>query len=243
MYRYLPPLAPRRLLGWLCRRVVLRRIHAVTACIPGDAVLAKRHFSHDAVEFEAFYPLPMPLEAGTSNQFEARENVILGNSGDPSNNHFMLLELAARHVRSGKIICPLAYGGERLYVDAVISEGRRLFSDRFMPLLELKSPKAYAAVVDTCRAALFAHDRQQGLGNIIYLLGHGVPTYMKEDVTSFALLKDLGLPVHGLSSLNESSTGPLSVNLGEYRRIVNQRFGNGAAQQRWNTLLHTMVKG
>jgi pyruvate/2-oxoglutarate/acetoin dehydrogenase E1 component len=50
--------------------------------------------------------------------------------------------------------------------------------------------------------AIFAHNRQQSMGNIITLLGLGKKVYIKNDITSWEHFKNINVQVFDIASIN-----------------------------------------
>jgi hypothetical protein len=84
----------------------------------------------------------------------------------------------------------------------VVQEGKRLFGDRFVPLLDFMSIDKYRKILAQVDIAVFAHRRQQAMGNTISLLGYGKTVYMRDDVTPWQTFKDKGITVHALDTLS-----------------------------------------
>ena len=129
-----------------------------------------------------------------------RQNIIIGNSGDPTNNHYdALLQLKRLNVaESTNIIIPLNYGRYPNYIKWVSKQARALFPqnayilDKFLPLGE------YLQLVSNCKAAIFFHERQQASDNILMQLMYGAKVYMSETSLAFQYLKKIGFKVFSL---------------------------------------------
>jgi len=64
-------------------------------------------------------------------------DILVGNSATATNNHCEVFELLARTpaARDRRVIVPLSYG-DPWYRDAILAQGRALFGDRFVPLVD-----------------------------------------------------------------------------------------------------------
>jgi hypothetical protein len=105
-------------------------------------------------------------------------NILIGNSGDFSNNHldaFKLLQLL--NTQKSKIIVPLSYGGNKKYISSILNKGEELFSENFQPLNTLMPLNNYRELLFSCSFAIMNHLRQQAVGNIIMLLWMGVKIF------------------------------------------------------------------
>lgn len=125
----------------------------------------------------------------------------IGNSGDSTNNHIDILEkLSAKKNENIQIICPLSYGKNKKYIEKVVNYGNLLFSKKFIPLLDHLPLDEYISVLSKVDIALFNHDRQQGLGNIITLLGLGKKVYLRDNITTWNSLTKLNLQVFSINN-------------------------------------------
>jgi len=110
----------------------------------------------------------------------AGDDILLGNSATPTNNHAEALRLlAGLDLGARKVIVPLSYGDPD-YRDAVLELGQRLLGARFEPLLEFMPMAEYNARIARCGVVIMNHRRQQGLGNIAAAMHCGARIYLDE---------------------------------------------------------------
>lgn len=153
---------------------------------------------------------------------ESTITILVGNSADPSNNHEEILErLAVFKNKNIMVIAPLSYG-KKDNVDKVVRVGRKLLGERFTPLTDFLPFNEYLKVLTEVDVAVFNHNRQQAMGNIISLLGLGKKVYLRSDVAQWQLFQDLNIEVHDVSQL-ESTLFNLDnlPNLGNKEKIKN----------------------
>jgi len=186
------------------RRFIIRRIGNLVTYISGDVDLARKWYGAKGRHIECLvYPsnvfnVPIELNQTTSEI----KTVLIGNSADPSNNHLEIFAaLSALEDKKFQLICPLSYG-DKVHAAIVVKEGIRLFGDRFVPLLDFMPYQDYLVMLGKIDIAIFAHRRQQGMGNTVSLLGLGKKVYMREDISSFSLLKSLGFHLGKISDLD-----------------------------------------
>lgn len=69
------------------------------------------------------YPSNLYHEYSINNVSKTKENIIIqvGNSADCTNDHIEVFNKLKRY-KNIKIICPLSYGGDDVYIDNVIKE-------------------------------------------------------------------------------------------------------------------------
>jgi dTDP-N-acetylfucosamine:lipid II N-acetylfucosaminyltransferase len=117
-----------------------------------------------------------------------RGNILVGNSGDPTNNHIDVFEkLKKINLGSRKVIVPINYGGSKEYVDKVIEKGVKYFGPNFEPILNFMSFHEYEKLVSNCSVFIFNHIRQQALGNILLAVTQGGLVFLnkRSPVTKF----------------------------------------------------------
>ncbi len=179
------------------RKFSIRRFRYVA--VEGDKVdylLAKSYYN---ITKDSFIKLLYPLDWSAKQFFSVRENpkpfkVLLGNSADPSNNHMELLTLLSKHESEDIVLyLPLSYGGNLEYVNSVITLGKQLFGEKFVPLVKMMDKKSYIEFLSDIDCVIFGHDRQQGLGNIRLLIMMGKKIFIKSNNSSNDYLKELGI--------------------------------------------------
>jgi hypothetical protein len=60
----------------------------------------------------------------------------------------------------------------------------------------------YLDFLGTIDIAIFAHRRQQAMGNIISLLGMGKKVYVRKDITPWTLFSEIGVKVFDFSNID-----------------------------------------
>ena len=122
--------------------------------------------------------------------------VLLGNSASTTNDHIEMLQwLSLNDKQIAKVIVPLSYGGSRRYVRRVVKEGRRLFTDRFVPVTGFMEASAYYALISQVDVAVFNHKRQEAFNNICTLILGGVTVYLNAEISTAGFMKRLGVVV------------------------------------------------
>nr|MDA3878207.1 TDP-N-acetylfucosamine:lipid II N-acetylfucosaminyltransferase [Halothiobacillus sp.] len=81
------------------------------------------------------------------------------------------------------------------YAKVIATRGKEMFGNKFTPLLEFMPFENYLELLGQIDIAVFAHKRQQAMGNTITLLGLGKKVYMHSDVTPWAMFNELGVKV------------------------------------------------
>ena len=176
------------------RRPIIRRFGHLVTYVAGDVELARKWYGargqyHECLVYPSntYRPIELPAEHHDGPQ------ILVGNSADPSNEHLEVLQiLQAQSGTPIKVFVPLSYGNAG-YAQTVVEQGRRLLGDRFVPLRDFMPYDDYLRMLAGIDIAIFNHRRQQGMGNIIALLGMGKTVCIRSDTTSWQTLTGMGL--------------------------------------------------
>lgn len=187
--------------GRLKKQAIKRMGHFITY-IKGDYELAKKWYGANGKYHECFmYPSNLYKEYDIKPKEHTTINIQLGNSADPSNNHIEILEkLKVYKDKNIQIFTPLSYGIQE-YAKEVIAKGKELFGDKFVALTDFLPFEKYLEFLGSIDIAIFAHKRQQAMGNIITLLGLGKKVYMRSDITPWQLFNDIGVKVFDVDDI------------------------------------------
>ena len=171
----------------LTRERLIKDFGHIVALIPGDYDLAKKWYKTRAQYHYAFYPNPVDykyLDKIKNNKKETDRIVFqVGNSADPRNKHIEILNKLSRFKEKNiEIITPLSYGDQE-WAKKVYEVGKKLYGAKYKPLLEFLPPEEYGKILNSVDIAIFNHDRQQALGNILALLYLGKKVFIKSDIT------------------------------------------------------------
>jgi dTDP-N-acetylfucosamine:lipid II N-acetylfucosaminyltransferase len=217
------------------RAFVFKRMGHFVTHVKGDYELAKSWYGANGKYHECLM-YPSNLYKGYVIPPKAGEvvNILVGNSATHTNNHLEIFEkLAAFKNRNIMIYCPLSYGTPANNADCIAKLGKEMFGDKFIPLLEFMPFEKYLELLGQIDIAVFAHKRQQAMGNTITLLGLGKKVYMRTDVSSWTLFSQLGLSISDvaqldISTLNEDRARENKEIIAEYfseRKLIEQLTG------------------
>ncbi len=211
-----------RVSEFLKQRVV-RRLGHITTHVRGDYELAQAWYGATGSWHECFlYPSNLHKESLRGEQEERGVvNVLLGNSATPSNRHMQAIAILARHAGKGFVVyCPLSYG-DRNYAQRVIAAGRSALGSSFLPMLDFLPPDDYAQLQSRIHVAVFNHDRQQAVGNIVTFLGWGKKVYLRSEVTTAGFLTALGVTFF---DVEEFDPAPLDQEAAARNRTIISRY-------------------
>lgn len=176
----------------ISRRFVIKHLGHLVTHVPGDIELARKWYGAGGKAHHCLmYTSNLFSDPDVSERVTDFVEIQVGNSADPSNNHLEVFEkLASLPVDNFRVLVPLSYGDQQ-HAHRVISEGRTLFGDRFVPLIDFLPLAQYQEFLATIDIAIFNHNRQQGLGNLISLFGMGKKVYLRRGISTANLLDSL----------------------------------------------------
>lgn len=185
------------------RTQVYKKVANYVVYTLGEYNLAQNWFGAKGKCFQCFvYPSNLYHHYEVKLQKSNKINILLGNSADPSNNHIYLFENLKRFKHEEiRIYVPLSYGSKE-YAEEIILRGNELFGNKFIPMTQFMSFDNYLEFLSKIDIAIFGHSRQQAMGNIRTLLGLGKKVYMNKNLTTFKALKEMGIKVFHLESIN-----------------------------------------
>lgn len=165
--------------------------------------------------------------------------ILLGNSGDPTNNHITILEKLARIGKPFKVIVPLSYGSNKNYIEKVVETGKELLADKFIPILDFMSPEKYIELLSSVDVAIMNHYRQQAVGNIRILINLRKTVYLRPENPLFLFYKKKGLFLKNIEEMNEDDLfnkiddEKISGNL----KIIDELYSNKNVLANWKNYL------
>ena len=189
----------------LNKKKVIKKIKHFVTYIKGDYELVQRWYGAKGKYHECFmYPSNLYKEYPLHPKRSSTLNIQVGNSADPTNNHFEVFkELEPYKNENIKIFVPLSYGDFN-YANRVVETGRNIFGSKFVPLRDFLPFEKYLEFLSEIDIAIFAHNRQQAMGNIITLLGLGKKVYMKSNITPWQMFEELGVKVFDVENIELS---------------------------------------
>lgn len=128
-------------------------------------------------------------------------NILIGNSGNQCNNHVDIIQyLQNVEIKRRKIYMPLSYAGVPEYISKVKSFYEKSFGGSFAPLDTFIPYNEYLNLISSCSVAIFAHERQQAIGNINMALQNGCKVFLSETNKVYGFYKSLGIVLFSLQS-------------------------------------------
>ena len=205
----------------------------------GDYALAQRWFSAKGESYVTpIYPSSIYKDIKLDNFFISKDELYIqiGNSGDPENNHYDILNKLSKFKDDRiKIYCILSYGGSETYKRNLINYGKEVFGNKFIPILDFMKFDEYMKFISNIDIAIFAHKRQQGLGNISSFLSMEKTVYLREDVTTYEDFINLEIKIKSFEKINELEKLEIFNKeiLRENKEIMKREFSEERLKEQW----------
>ncbi len=185
------------------KKQVIKRMGYLISYIKGDYDLVQKWYGARGKYHECIlYPSNLYKEYDVFQKESLTLNIQVGNSADPTNNHLEIFEkLIDYKDRDIKIFVPLSYGN-KLYAKNIIKVGEELFGKKFVPLTDMMPFDQYLSFLGKINIAIFNHNRQQAMGNIITILGLGKEVYIRSDITPWKMFKNMGVKIYDVADLD-----------------------------------------
>jgi dTDP-N-acetylfucosamine:lipid II N-acetylfucosaminyltransferase len=227
------------------RRRMIRRIPLIASFIPGDFEIVRKVYDSKATYLQSAYPIPVDFMTRefkhdtTADKKEIR--ILVGNSGNESNNHIEILKILDFLKNADvRIVCPLSYSGNNEYISLVVTEGRKIFGEKFEPLMTILKTDHYLDLLAGIDIAVMNHERQQGLGNILPLMYFGKKVYLRSETTTYKFLKELGCTVYDIESDKDPENSFLTIDRHELiknRKIITDLLSVERYKSLWTKIL------
>ena len=187
---------------WFKKQVIKKIRHFVTY-LKGEFKLVEKWYDVKGTYHESFmYPSNLYKEYDIKPKVDGSIiNIQVGNSADSTNNHIEVFEKLKKYKDENiKIYVPLSYGNKD-HSENVIIKGKEIFGDKFIAITEFMSSEKYLEFLGYIDVAIFAHKRQQAMGNIITLIGLGKKIYIRSEITTWKFFKDINVSVFDFDNL------------------------------------------
>lgn len=194
------------------RKRVIKRLDSIATYIKGDYQLAQQWYHTNAKYFPCLLypsniiekdPTPYPVKGLVESE---KRVLVVGNSADPQNNHFELLEvLKSWKCSVGKLYLPLSYGDSD-YAMQVIEKYTEEFGEQVIsPILDYLPLHDYLSIISEADIAIYGHRRQQAMGNTLQLLSKGKTVYLRGDVSQWSYFNSVGIIVKDVNKVDRSN--------------------------------------
>lgn len=229
---------------------ILRKIKYYSTIIPNEKQIVEKFFKINARYVRYNYGSIgnfIQNRIININYNITKANILLGNSGAPTNNHIEIIKVLSKKNLSGKkVITPLNYGNKE-YIKYINTFGTKKLGNNFVPLLKFLDRSEYFDIISACSVCIMNHYRQQGMGSTLYMLFNGAKVFLSEKNPAYYYLKDIGVIIYSIEhdligSSNEDVFSELPLNSKENnRKIIEEIFGAKAALERTRNFVYTIL--
>jgi len=188
------------------------RIHSILWYIEDEINMINTRIKLPSWHFFQFFNFSDIIPPETGFTHKASRKVLIGNSATIENNHADVLKVLVKITDNTLTYSlPLTYGQFPRYKSKIKALYQRqlgsqvTFLDEHMPLSK------YYTFLQEHPTAVFLHERQQGLGNILYMLYTGTKVYLSVKNIVYKWLKKNRIKVYIFEEdfLNDSQDGNL----------------------------------
>ncbi|BDH44098.1 TDP-N-acetylfucosamine:lipid II N-acetylfucosaminyltransferase [Salmonella enterica subsp. enterica serovar Choleraesuis] len=168
----------------------------------GDLKVYQQRHAKVPVQLLYFPTRMAPVAAGEhariERETESKLTILIGNSGDRSNEHIHALrQVAQQFSGQAQVVVPMGYPENN---QAYIEEVERAASELFAPedcqvLRERMAFDDYQKLINRCSLGYFLFERQQGIGTLCLLIQAGVPCVLSRRNPFWQDMVEQQLPV------------------------------------------------
>lgn len=223
---------------------VKRNIGCVSTLVPDDYEIAKKYYNVKGKYRLAIYPGNDNYDKIDKLKPKIKDEIYIqiGNSADPSNNHFEIIDLLSKFKDEKiKIYAVLSYG-DKIYGQEVNEYGRKVFGNKFIGIFNFMSRDKYWEYLKDIDILVFNHQRQQGLGNIMMLSFFEKKIYIRDDISSWNyLVRDIELKLNSVSKIKDESFKEFIQNnaYGNKEKLLKTRYSNEYRKKLWENIFNT----
>jgi hypothetical protein len=188
------------------KKIIFPKIKHFITYLEEEYLLAKKYYNiKDGYYHECImYPSNLCKDFSEINCINSNDtiNIQIGNSASWSNNHLDIFDkISIFRNENLKIFLPFSYGENNMY-NEILNKGKELFKDNFIPLTKILPLIEYVKFQNSVDIAIFAHNQQEAMGNIITLLALGKKVYIKNSTTSWCFFKNMDIKVYDFENIS-----------------------------------------
>lgn len=177
---------------------VLKRFSYLSTPIPQDFNLLTSQYILN-LKYVRFNYGGSFMRRDNTNDSNDTINIILGHNAAFGNNHLDGIDFVVKqNLNFDRIYMPLSYGGNPNYIDFLVNKCENIWKDKYHPLTNFLPSNDYEAILGSVKVAVFAHTRQQALGNIISLLYNGSIIFLNPTNKIFDFLTENNVKVFNI---------------------------------------------
>lgn len=191
------------------RRIVLNKVPYYVSYLQKDYEFARQAYNNSAKHIECLmYPSNFFNDNSQILKIDSQENptehscinILMGNSADPANRHEEMIKLLSG--QDGFLVyIPLSYGSES-YCEHVIRLCELHIPGKYKVLRDFMPFEEYERLLGTIDIAMFNFRYQQGMGNIIRLLGLGKTVFMQKTTSTWSLFERMQVEIFDIENFD-----------------------------------------
>lgn len=191
----------------LVRKKFLQRLDFFCHWNVDDFEIIKETYGGDPRFLNFFYdPKISKIEPLINDDKSSQtEKIIwLGNSDASTNNHLDAIDALSRYASEDIMVyCPLSYGFENEYADAVVQRGINVFGDKWNSIREFSSVEEYFRLQQKSSVVVMYHNRTQAAGNVAAFIRMGKKVFLKRQSSLFTFLTRNGIKVFDSNTIKD----------------------------------------
>ncbi len=200
-----------------------KKINTITSyCLDYD-LLVKYYpeFGICTNKYFFYYPIEKMLDEQSRDYFVSGNNIWVNPSACYNGNHIDIFKRLSYFNHIERVCVPLSYGIP-YWAKHVEREGRKMFGDRFDPMMTFIPKEEYYKRFLGSNTFIFGHLRQCAVGNIIIALYLGAKVFLYKDNPLYDFYKSMGISIFNIEDeLNEDEAyTPLMDELRQKNRDI-----------------------
>ncbi|PRM98201.1 TDP-N-acetylfucosamine:lipid II N-acetylfucosaminyltransferase [Aliarcobacter cryaerophilus] len=223
---------------WFRNQIIKNIRNFITLNIYDFEYVKNKYFTFGTLWKCPFYPKNLFKEISTF-KVNQKLKILVGNSATITNRHEEIFNLLTNlENKEFEIYCPLSYG-DKIYANKIIQLGKLLFKNDFHHIDRLLTPQDYLDFLETIDLAIFNHNRQQGGGNIISLLGLGKTVYLNRENNMYDLFKNMNLIFYSIEDLSNGILKLIDQNA-KFNNIsiVQDNYSEKESSKQWQKIFN-----
>lgn len=190
----------------------ISRIDFFAGVFPSEYDLLKKHcpyFHAKQLTHNYIHPEEFDIKDIDNIKKINGHNILLGNSAAYLCNHLDIMYTLFNKttIRDYNIYCPLSYDGNMFYIKMVIKEGKKLFGDRFKPMLNYLPFDEYTKIIQSCNSVILGYEQQSATCTCLTSLWNGLKVFVPKDSMNYNEYRNQeGLEIYSIEDDLDDST-------------------------------------
>lgn len=192
----------------LCREILIHNLKTIIVVAEGDYVQARKWHSTKAKMVQAEYAYNLvEMEEYNIDPKKDTINILAGHGGSSSCKHIQMFHRISKYKDEKiKVYSVLSYeDDDKDYINKVISCGKEIFGDKFIPILNWMPYEEYMKILCNVDIAVFEGEVQMGAGNILYLLYYGKKVFLSAKNSIYHQLKKMNITCFELNQISNKN--------------------------------------